>query len=80
MFFLIGDSSEEEEDENLQELIDLQASGVKVLLPQRKRARRSTEELRNSASSSTPTSARISVNPHGTATARSDGLSVVPGE
>ena len=43
---IIESSDEEEDDANLQDLLDLQAVGVKVILPPRKRARTPAEPLR----------------------------------
>ena len=43
---IIESSAEEEDDANLQDLLDLQAVGVKVILPPRKRARTPAEPLR----------------------------------
>jgi hypothetical protein len=79
---------ESSEDENLQELLDLQRTGVKVLLPKRKRARRNTDEHmsegaarqgQTSSSSSMPPSSGVGATPPGTTATSSEMLSLAAG-
>ena len=76
----VDDSDEDEVDTNLEDLLELQAMGVKVILPTRKRKIKEVANTREGGDAKTSRKESSAGKASGTSAAQGDPLSVAEGE